>query len=567
MNIVTRSYESLLPFLVVEAISSQNIPYHQMSVKMMEKGWAWLVCGRKLLIWKFKDKDAVVPNLPKSRRILSPCFELQLPQSGLIHRAELVDVFFLPQNPNASIRALTVPAALVISPEGLIRFWSSVANERCTESTVGEFQGQEFCSLIPLSQLEYLLGTTTGLVFLLTVDIAAHDPKNILLCTPLATSPGLLHGIGRRVTNLFFGPMTTESGAETKRPLIAVPKYSQSTIDSGLTERPFFVMSSTFKLRHWSRANDGPNSINNLIREWDLQGVVYSRLSDILGQRINFWPIDMVTTQSNELLILIVTHDSAPESRIRYATCVFNPHQSSDAITSLVFLKSHSWRYTNESEEQLLSLRFLERQATSPLCFIYDRKFLFLVNTTEDVLDAIDYGNQSDGILGVGITDGHPILFTQRDGLIYVARSLTTPPDAHMVSTRDDRVGTSLTGQDARVQEENDALRNDLVVASSENGLTGTDQSMPLHDSTNLEGSVIGGRNLVVPSEDGHSVLADTRSNNHNHISYPPWIRLIDEKEYAKASESLARTAQESELPEDRRETLLALSKIAELAA
>lgn len=574
MNIITKNYESLLPFLVVEAISAQN-SYNNMSVKIMDKGWAWLVCGRKLLIWKFKEKSARA-NI-KTQRILSPCFELQLPQSGLIHRADLAHVFFMPQSPNISIRATTVPAALVVSPEGSIRFWSSVANERCTESIVGELQGQEFCTLVPLSQLEYLLGTTTGSVFLLTIDVTAHDSKSILICSPLTTSSGLLLGISRRVTNLFFGPMTSETGLEAKRSLIAVSKYSQSTIDkTGSTERPFFVMSSTFKLRQWSRAGDGPSGMNNLIREWDLQGVIYSKLTDILGQQINFWPIDMITTKSNELLILIVTHDSSSNNMIRYATCVFNPYQAGESLTHLTVLRSHSWRYTNESEEQLLSLRFLERRSTSNVCFVYDRKFLFLVDINEDILDAIDYGNQNDGVLGAGIIDGHPLLFTQRDGLIFVApvvnnqsrlndtsiqlehqpaASNNTFSHSRQENLRDSRIEPMIVEIDEDDDDCDNNQRNQPDVSRTQ---LDADQSAP---NKSLNQSTIN-KSLDQSRKRETDELEEILSQNKEF----EWVQLIDKREYSKASESLAKLAQDCEILKDRKETLIALSKLSELA-
>ena len=151
MNIQTQSYDSLLPFPVVEALSSTNWSSNSITVRMMDRGWAWLVIGRKLLIWKFKeDKKTSV----RTRRMLSPCFELQLPQSDLIHKADLINVFFIPRDPNTSQRIINVPAALAISPEGTVRFWSNVTNERPNESVVSELQGQEFFTLASLSPLE-----------------------------------------------------------------------------------------------------------------------------------------------------------------------------------------------------------------------------------------------------------------------------------------------------------------------------------------------------------------------------------------------------------------------------
>ena len=61
-----------------------------MSVHISPNGWAWLVCGRRLLIWQYKQTlDAV-----RQRKTYSnPCRELTLPPSELAHRADLVWVY------------------------------------------------------------------------------------------------------------------------------------------------------------------------------------------------------------------------------------------------------------------------------------------------------------------------------------------------------------------------------------------------------------------------------------------------------------------------------------------
>jgi len=586
MNIITKPYESLLPYLVVEAISAQGTTFNSMSVRMIDKGWAWLVCGRKLLIWKFKESKS--PSAPKARRVLSPCFELQLPQSDLIHRAELIHAFFMPQNPNVSLRAITVPATLVVSPEGTIRFWSSIANERFTESSVGDMQGQEFCTLAQLSPLEYLLGTTTGMVLILSIDITAHD-KSMLLCTPLNTPSGLLSGISRRVTDLFFGPLAADIGTETRRPLIAVPKYSQSTIDkTGSTDRPFFVMSSNFKLRQWSRTNEGIGSTNCLVREWDLQKGIFARLVFGLNLstsgRLNFWPIDMVITKAKEILILVVTLDSTRDNAINYATCTFNPFQSGEDITSLTILRSHSWHYSNESEDQLMALRFLERQISSSLYFMYDRKFIFLVQADHDILDAIDYGNQDDGILGAGIVDNHPILFTQRDGLTYVVpvnsnrsrmndtsivlepirpsstdmrpKSRSEISQRLVTSTRIDPVIIEIDVDDKMENEQLDAPNQScLTPPETDNDNTTTTTTNKSRNQSNLN------RSIDEPAK--HRAEVDDIISDSKEFE---WIRQIDARQYKLASETLTKLAQESEIFKDRKETLLALSTLARLA-
>jgi nuclear pore complex protein Nup133 len=60
------------------------------SVHISADGWAWFVCGRRLLIWQYKQ----TLDAGKQRRVLSSqCRELTLPPSDLAHRADLVSVY------------------------------------------------------------------------------------------------------------------------------------------------------------------------------------------------------------------------------------------------------------------------------------------------------------------------------------------------------------------------------------------------------------------------------------------------------------------------------------------
>lgn len=591
MNISTKSYQSLLPFMVVEAISSQNLSFNQSSVRMMDKGWAWLVSGRKLLVWKFND--AKTTTMMKTRRsTMSPCFELQLPQSDLIHKAELVNVFFLPQNLNTSTRIITVPAAVAISPEGTIRFWSNIANERPNELVVSDLQGQEFCTLAALSNTEYLIGTTTGSVFLLVLDTTSSDPNSVINCSSLEAPSGLLSGISRRMTNLFFGPMASDTNTtEARRPLVAVVRPQNESEAS--IERTFFVMSSSFKLRQWSRTCEGVQSQNRLVREWDLLKNIHRKLTSLLripeSQTLNIWPVDCITTKNKELLILVVTLDTSHDNTINYATCVFNPFQASDRIGKTTVLQSHSWQYTNESEEQLLSLRFLERCANSPLCFMYDRKFLFLAQVDRDILDAVDYANQDDSILGAGFIDGQAVLFTQRDGLICVLpvvsdRSMIDPgndttiyqPDSSRMSNDTRELSTRLENSrhqsmSSRVEpmlveldEEADDNRENDKPAMPTQPKEKADKDASMSSSmrkTNLDNSTLNksvDQSTRRKADETQEFLRDNKEFE--------WVQQIDSKCYGQASETLARIAEEAETLKDRKETLLALSKLAKLA-
>lgn len=58
----------------------------EMSAVLSQCGWAWLVCGRRLLVWRYRHDE--------TRRLVNHQFrELTLPPSDLAHRAQLVVVY------------------------------------------------------------------------------------------------------------------------------------------------------------------------------------------------------------------------------------------------------------------------------------------------------------------------------------------------------------------------------------------------------------------------------------------------------------------------------------------
>lgn len=80
------------------------------SAKISACGYAWAVCGRRLLIWQYRQVPSQVSAGMRRQAASSHCYELQLPQSDLAHRAELVSVFVGEGG--------STPACIAVSPEG-----------------------------------------------------------------------------------------------------------------------------------------------------------------------------------------------------------------------------------------------------------------------------------------------------------------------------------------------------------------------------------------------------------------------------------------------------------------
>uniref|UniRef100_A0A1Y1KN49 Nucleoporin Nup133/Nup155-like N-terminal domain-containing protein n=1 Tax=Photinus pyralis TaxID=7054 RepID=A0A1Y1KN49_PHOPY len=197
-NYAERFGESL-PVLVTEAIifADKNV---LLSARISKCGYAWVVCGRRLLIWQYRQ--SVTQNKPL---VNNQCFELQLPQSDLAHRAELVSVF------TSSTSA--VPSCIAVSPEGVVRYWPSVIHDGVSVEQAVDLQGQECDSLTEIGELGCILATTTCSV--VWVQPSALGSRASLTCRAFRMPTGWLGGLSRRISSFIFGPMSADPSTET----------------------------------------------------------------------------------------------------------------------------------------------------------------------------------------------------------------------------------------------------------------------------------------------------------------------------------------------------------------
>ena len=74
-------------------------------------GWAWLVHGRRLVVWRYTKGHLLASSGRSSFASVSAnCRELTLPPSDLSHNAKLVNVFAVNEN--------QTPSCIAVSPEG-----------------------------------------------------------------------------------------------------------------------------------------------------------------------------------------------------------------------------------------------------------------------------------------------------------------------------------------------------------------------------------------------------------------------------------------------------------------
>lgn len=176
-----------------------------MSARISKDGYAWVVCGRRLLIWQYRQSPNLMDTPSKKSGLLNQCFELQLPQSDLAHRAELVSVF---QNAGA-----TTPSCISVSPEGVVRYWPAIVHEGVSVEQHVSLQGQECDSLTDVEGLGCILATTTCTVLLIQPQLIGG--RHTLKCKTLKIPIGWLGGISKRMSSLIFGPIASEHTVES----------------------------------------------------------------------------------------------------------------------------------------------------------------------------------------------------------------------------------------------------------------------------------------------------------------------------------------------------------------
>uniref|UniRef100_A0A3Q3X1Q8 Nucleoporin Nup133/Nup155-like C-terminal domain-containing protein n=1 Tax=Mola mola TaxID=94237 RepID=A0A3Q3X1Q8_MOLML len=180
VNYDVQTFGSSLPVKVMEALTMADGP-----LKVTESGWAWMVCGERLIIWKI-CQTAVAK--------VSVCKELQLPGSEYNYSADLVAVTCTTPLETASVQSISV---LTVAAEGTARFWPSLAQEgNYTETDVDL---GDLCNfVVAVRGGSFVLSSMNNRLLR-----ASADSSGKLQYRALMQGHGMLSGIGRRVSSLF----------------------------------------------------------------------------------------------------------------------------------------------------------------------------------------------------------------------------------------------------------------------------------------------------------------------------------------------------------------------------
>lgn len=405
------SYGSSLPALIMEALTfaDRNI---EMSAVLSPSGWAWLVCGRRLLVWRYRQQA-------DNQRMVNHQFrELTLPPSDLAHRAQLV-VVYAPTDGQ-------VPACIAVSPEGFVRYWPSIAHEGSYHEISTELQGQECESLIFLgASLGCLLATTTSTTLL--IQPAPHQHHNQSTQTinvrHLKVPAGLLGGISRRVSSLVFGSMPTQA---PEARLVGVVSVTGAEPD----ERSVLVLSAN-SLQKWYLI---PGEPDKMVYECNVEKYIREGFIDHVWGReragatqLRVWLIDMQPTATgSSVMILTAAINPQISQQLVYALATMETGSNAPPLgVSNFFVLKHSEYYQESAENNvLLAQRFILCSSTA---YIYNKNTVLCVSALGegDSGDRVEFSGAGDSILGVGRSQGLPIFFSANHGIVSIAPTQT----------------------------------------------------------------------------------------------------------------------------------------------
>ncbi|XP_062580691.1 nuclear pore complex protein Nup133-like isoform X2 [Saccostrea cucullata] len=383
-----------LPVLITEALALAD-KHTEITVKVDPSGWAWLVGGRKLFVWRYKGGQS-------ARTIF--CKELTLPPSDLAHNADRVCV--IPSHTEKQSAS-----CIAVSPEGVVRYWPNIAYEGSSTEISAELRGDECASVVNFEPFGCLLATTTSSLVLLS----PVPGQNTLTCHALKGSQGMFSGIGRRMSSFIFGASTLQpSGA----PLQAVVCGKCEDED----ERPFYVLSGT-QFQKWVISQPVIEKlfcqidVERMFREF-LSKKVWNQDSRQLTQ-LKTWLLDMQPTQQGVVFLGAgVNMDVDLTVHFGLAFLDTDINGTPSELESLMILE-YKDTYSDDFEYSLQKYKLLLADPTTTTAYIYNRdQILFVPGPSNEVVNLQQPGGH---ILGAGSCDGVGVFFSGSVGLFSIS--------------------------------------------------------------------------------------------------------------------------------------------------
>ncbi|CAN9510775.1 unnamed protein product [Ophioblennius macclurei] len=395
INFDVQTFGSSLPVKVMEALTMADADDH-ISVKVNESGWAWMVCGETLIIWKI-CQTAVAK--------LSVCKELQLPSSEYNYTADLVAMTAGAPLESAAVQSISV---LALSVEGTARFWPSLAQE-------GKYTETE----VDLGDLCNFVIAVRGGSFVLSSEKnhlwrACADSSGKLQCRVLQRGQGVLSGIGRRVSSL-FGMLSTPTSDTL-----------HSVLWTGASSCLYALTSSG--LSKW----EVDDSSEHQIFSWDVRRVLTESIADAIWgsesnyeemkEGVNVTYLDMKLSQVGLVILAAAWHPS--DSPCLAYFCLVTLQDGGAAVSEQFNVEVTKYSAPFQSEEALQETKLVLAPSLGSTSFLYNEELVFACSTGTSRAalpdEKISFNSPGDGLRGGGCCANLPVFFSLNSGLVAV---------------------------------------------------------------------------------------------------------------------------------------------------
>ncbi|XP_028266010.1 nuclear pore complex protein Nup133 [Parambassis ranga] len=395
VNYDVQTFGSSLPVKVMEALTMAEAD-DQISVKVNENGWAWMVCGDKLIIWKI-SQTAVAK--------LSVCKELLLPSSEYNHTADLVAMMSSGPLELAPVQSISI---LAVAAEGTARFWPSLAQEgNYTETDVDL---GDLCNfVVAVRGRSFVLSSIKNQLLRVSADSSGK-----LQYRAMQQGQGMLSGIGRRVSSLFG--------------ILSPP--ANDTLYSVLWEggTSCLYTLTTSSLSKW----EVDDSSEHQILSWDIRKALNESIIDAIWgsesnyeemkEGVNVAYLDMKLSQAGLVLLAAAWHPSDTPCLAYF--CLVTLQDSGATISDCFTVEITKYNCPFQSEEALQATRLVLPRLPGSTAFLYNEELVFACSTGTSrgglPDEKISFNSSGDGVRGGGCCANLPVFFSQNSGLLAV---------------------------------------------------------------------------------------------------------------------------------------------------
>ncbi|KAI5089830.1 nuclear pore complex protein Nup133, partial [Silurus meridionalis] len=414
-----QTFGSSLPVKVMEALTMAEAD-DQISVKVEETGWAWMVCGERLIIWKI-SQTAVAK--------LSVCKDLQLSPSVYAYSADLISISSSSALESASVQSVCV---LAVSPEGSARFWPSLAHEGTYTETHTDLGGHLCNYVTAVRGGSFIVSSYRGQ--LLRVGMEASGK---LYQRAVQQGQGMLSGIGRRVSSL-FGLRSPPADTSVYSVLWARDSGCLYTLSTCGLNKWEVGDTTEVQVLSWNACPSLSDSIADAI--WGSE----SNYAEMKAG-VNVAYLDMQLSHTG-LVVLAAAWHPADNPCLAYFCLVTLPDTMLPASEEL-YVEVTKYNPPFQSEEELHKTRLVLPRVKSPAAYLYNEELVYTCTTGAGRSglpeEKLTFNASGDRIRGGGVCADLPVVFSHMNGLVAVVprESASILPE-----TMEDSLCTSLAG-------------------------------------------------------------------------------------------------------------------------